>query len=46
MKTVMQKEMQCLTNQITAIERYETRKLNTPALDETVNKRYCYNGFS
>ena len=30
-----------MTNQNTAIERYETIKLNTSTLDKVVNKRYC-----
>ena len=41
-----QKEVQSLTNQNTAIERYETKQLNTFTLDEIVNKRYRHDGFS
>ena len=41
-----QKEVQSLTNQITAIERYKTIKLNTSTLDEIVNERYHHNGFA
>ena len=41
-----QKKVQSLTNQITAIERYETKKLNMSTLDEIVGKRYRHCGFS
>ena len=45
-KIQLQKEVQSLTNQITAIDRYETKKLNMSTLDEIVGKRYRHNGFS
>ena len=41
-----QKKVQSLTNQITAIERYETKKLNMFTSDEIVDKRYRQDGFS
>ena len=41
-----QNEVQSLTNQITAIERYETKNLNMSTLDEIVGKRYPHDGFS
>ena len=33
------------SKQNTAIERYETKKLNTSTLDEIVNERYRHDGF-
>ena len=44
--TQMWKEVQSLTNQITVIERYETKKLNRSTLDEIVGKHYRHDGFS
>ena len=37
--------MQSLTNQIAAIERYETKKLQNSTLDKFVSKRYRHDGF-
>ena len=38
-------EVQSLTNQNTAMEHYETIKLNTSTLDEIVTERYRHDGF-
>ena len=43
-RNVIAKKVQSLTNQNTAIERYETKQLNPSILDEVVDKRY--HGFS
>ena len=45
MKNAKQKVVQTLINHNTAIERYETMKLNTSTLDEIVNERYRRDGF-
>ena len=41
----MANKVQSVTNQTTAIERYETKKLNMSTVDEIVDKRYRYDGF-
>ena len=48
MKNVIVKYFSSVTNQITAIERYETKKLNmlVPWTKSLVGKRYCHDGFS
>ena len=46
MKNVIVKYFSSVTNQIIAIERYETKKLNMSTLVEIVDKRYRYYGFS
>ena len=40
MKDVIAKKVQSLTNQITAIEHHEMKKLNTSTSNEIVNERY------
>ena len=45
MKNVIAKKVSSVTNQILAIERYETKKLNTSILDKIIDKRYRYDGF-
>ena len=42
----MARKVQSLTNQITAIERYETKKLNMFTLNGIVGERYRHDGFS
>ena len=34
-----------MTNEITAIERYETEKLSMSTLDKIISEHYCYYGF-
>ena len=39
------KNVQCVTNQITATERYEMKKPNMSTLDKMVDKHCRYEGF-
>ena len=45
MKNVIAKKVSCATNQIKAMERYETTKLNMSTLDEIVDERFRYDIF-
>ena len=45
MKNVNAKNFSSVTNQITAIERYETKKLNMSTLDKIAEWRYRCNVF-